>query len=219
MNVEEGKQLDDQAALKIIEKYWSPAISRSISTIKLFKNGSGVVFDLRRSEAESFIDNFKLLKERQGRNVDFDVKICSRLPDIEGSGHETSGRSTKRRDFSSGGGGGYGGSRGAGGGRDRYGGGSRGGGYGDRDHRRDGGYGGGSKSNNYGGNDGGDKGGWGNAGGASGWNIHQCIEDEDEELDFEECKARPSRGQSYDPHLTPSHNQYSHNDSQQSYGR
>jgi hypothetical protein len=155
-----------------------------------FKDGSGVVFDLRRIEAESFVDNFKLLKERQGKNVDFDVKICSQLPDVEGSGYDAGRPSKRRDDYSSGGGGNYG-SRGAGGG-DRQGG-SRGGGYGDRDQRRDGG----SKSNNFGKRDESDRsGGWG--GGASGWGMNQS--------NITYGDDRQNRGHSYDPHLVKGRN-------------
>lgn len=207
MKVEEGRKLDDASALSIIERYWSQAISQSITTIKMFRSGNGVVFDLRKTEAESFVENFKLLKERQADQVDFDVKICSALPDVEGGGFDGE-RSSRRRDDQPRGGDGPYGPRGAGGGEGRYGG-SRGGGYGDRDNRRDG-QGGGSKSNQYGRRDEGDRsgGGGGGKGGATGWNAGNKYSDIND-IDFEDSKPRhQNRGHSFDPHLTNRNHQY-----------
>ena len=204
MKDEEGKRLDDSTALSIIEKYWSFAISQSIQDIKMFKDRSGVVFDLRRSEAESFVENFKLLKVRLGRSIDFDVKICSSLPDVEGGGYDPARQSRRREDYSGGGGGNYG-SGGGRGGDGRHGGSK--GGYGDRDHRRDGQIGG-SKSNRGFRNDGHRSGNdWGNSG-TSGWNMDKRnIELND--IQFDGLYDRhQNRGQSFDPILSQRSNNH-----------
>ena len=62
MSVDQGKKFDETAAHALIERHWSEATSKSIT--QMTEYGSGVVFDLRKGEAESFIENFKLLKER-----------------------------------------------------------------------------------------------------------------------------------------------------------
>jgi len=76
--------------------------------MKSLKEENGVIFDLRKDKAESFVENFKLLKEREPRKVDFEVKICSKMPNLKDS---YSGYGSKRREGGGGGGGGYGGSR------------------------------------------------------------------------------------------------------------
>lgn len=166
----------------------------------MFRNGTGVAFDLRKAEAESFVENFKLLKARQAEKVDFEVKICTTMPDVDVGGFDGVRPSRRKEDQSRGGNDHYG-SRGAGGGDGGYGG-SRGGGYGDRDNRRDG-YGGGSKSNQYGRRDEGDRsggGGWGRSG-AAGCNAGQKYSNIND-IDLEDSQPRyPDRGHSYDPHL------------------
>lgn len=86
MNVGDGKQLDESAAMSIITKYWAPRIADTIGTMKNLQDGSGVVFDLRIDLADGFIENYELLKERDPRRVDFECKKCSKLPDgVEGA--------------------------------------------------------------------------------------------------------------------------------------
>ena len=52
-----------------------------IRYMKSFSDGSGVVFDLRSFDADSFIENYKHLKETQdARRVDFNVQRCMSLP-------------------------------------------------------------------------------------------------------------------------------------------
>lgn len=49
--------------------------------MKEMRNSQGVVFDLKKELVEGFIENFKLLQERESGRVDFKVKVCTRLPD------------------------------------------------------------------------------------------------------------------------------------------
>lgn len=75
--------------------------------MKAFRDGSGVVFDIRAENFEAFMDNFARLKET-GDRIDFDVAKCADLPDLDddfGYGNNQNWRDT-----------GYGGGRGGGGG-------------------------------------------------------------------------------------------------------
>ena len=47
MNVADDKQLDETAAMAIIQKYWAPKVVDSIKNIKSMRDGRGVLFDLR----------------------------------------------------------------------------------------------------------------------------------------------------------------------------
>jgi ATP-dependent RNA helicase DDX21 len=134
----------------VLKKYWDPRCCDNIRNMKGFRDGSGVVFDLKSENFESFMDNYARLKET-GDRIDFDVAKCAELPDLEdesGYGGSQNWRETGRDNgYGRGGGNGYGNGRGGGMGR----GGSRGGGY-----------------QGYGSRDGMDSGGWGNRGGGRG---------------------------------------------------
>jgi len=201
MNVEEGKHLDESAAMAIIQKYWNPRVADSIKTMRPLSDGSGVCFDVRCDWAESFVENYEHLKTTQTRRVDFEVKRLKTLPRLDGQGGPP-GASSRRQ---GGGGGGYdGGSRGGGGG---YGGDRRSGGYGDRGGDRGdrdrgdrngggggGGYGG-SRRDDRGGNGGGGDG-WGNSG-ASGWNIDGGYKGFDNDLKKPMRDSQPMIGSTY----------------------
>lgn len=77
--------MDEVTVRRLVEKHWSAATSQSLFSLRCLRNKSGVVFDLRKNEADSFLENFKLLKDRE--QVDFEVKVCGSLPDIESSGN------------------------------------------------------------------------------------------------------------------------------------
>lgn len=62
MNVLEGKTMDESTVKRLVEKYWSPATSQSLLSLRCLRDKSGVVFDLRKNEADSFMENYKLLK-------------------------------------------------------------------------------------------------------------------------------------------------------------
>ena len=131
-------------------------------------DNSGVVFDLRADQADSFFDNYEHLKATQGRKVDFECVRCKQLPNLLPGGD--GGASNYSR---GGGGGGHGGGAGGGGyqGGGRRDGGDRGGRGGDRSGGGDRGYGGGGskrredRDNNRGGGGGGD----GDWQGGAGW--------------------------------------------------
>jgi len=149
-------------AQSVLRKYWDPRVSDNVRNMKMFRNGNGVVFDIRSETVEAFLENFERLKET-GDRIDFDICKCTDLPELEEDGYGSV--SNWRSDNNSrGGGGGYGQnkgfSRGGGGGyQDRgYGGGGGGGGW----DRRGGNEGGGYRNNdrgydnrrdNYGGGD------------------------------------------------------------------
>lgn len=71
MTVLPGMQLFESTCKSIIEKYWNPRVLNSIRDFKELKNQNGVVFDLKKELVDGFIENFKLLKEREGDKVDF----------------------------------------------------------------------------------------------------------------------------------------------------
>jgi len=86
MTVDQGRQLNEVSARAIIEKYWNLRVLNSISSIKEFRDSSGVAFDLKKELVEGFIENFKLLQERESQRVDFSISMCSERPDVEGFG-------------------------------------------------------------------------------------------------------------------------------------
>ena len=53
--------------------------------MKAFKNGLGVVFDIRASALDAFLENFNRLKET-GDRIDFEVEKCQALPELEEDG-------------------------------------------------------------------------------------------------------------------------------------
>lgn len=53
--------------------------------MKVFKNGLGVVFDIRANTLDSFLENFQRLKET-GDRIDFEVEKCQVLPELEEEG-------------------------------------------------------------------------------------------------------------------------------------
>jgi hypothetical protein len=141
--------MNSHNAYNVLRKYWDPRVSDNTRNMKGFRDGSGVVFDIRSEAFEAFMDNYDRLKETD-KHIDFELQKCTELPDLEDEGGYGGGgnwRDQGKDNFrpSRGGGGGYGGDRGG------YGGSS--GGYGGR-----GGGGGFSRDNNRGGG-GGD---WGN---------------------------------------------------------
>lgn len=168
MSVEAGNELDESLATEIIQRYWSPRIASQIRSMRGISDGTGVCFDLRGDQADSFFDNYEHLKATQGRKVDFECIRCKQLPSLNPGGE--GGASNYSR---GGGGGGHGG--GAGGGHQgggRRDGGDRGPRGGDR-QGGDRGYGGGGggrrrddRDNNRGGGGGDDDGDWQ---GGAGW--------------------------------------------------
>ena len=115
MFVEQGKQLNEDAARTIISKYWDQRTEANIREMRTFSDGCGVCFDVRTRDAEGFIENFEHLKRTQDpKRVDFMVQRCKSLPPCNGG----SGGGSRSH-------GGYGGGN------------SRGGGYGDRGDRGD----------------------------------------------------------------------------------
>ena len=81
MSVEKGRSLPEAAARAILNKYWTPKVVDQISEFKLISDGSGVLFDVKSQDADSFIENYEHLKKSQdGRRVDFEVIKCKALP-------------------------------------------------------------------------------------------------------------------------------------------
>lgn len=108
MSVQRGR-LGPSNCYAILKKYWDPRVCDHVRNMKAFRDGSGVVFDIRAENFEAFMDNFTRLKET-GDRIDFDVAKCADLPDLDddfGYGNNQNWRDT-----------GYGG-RGGGGGYSR----------------------------------------------------------------------------------------------------
>lgn len=79
-------------------------MSENIRNTKSLRDGSGVVFDIRSENFESFMECFERLKET-GDRIDFEIQKCTDLPDLEDEG----GYGQNWRDNGRGGGGGFGG--------------------------------------------------------------------------------------------------------------
>lgn len=71
MTVDQGRQLNEESAKAIIEKYWNLRVLNAITSIQEFRNSSGVAFDLKKDLVDGFIENFKLLQDRESQRVDF----------------------------------------------------------------------------------------------------------------------------------------------------
>ena len=80
--MESKGRLGASNAYSILRKYWEPRVCDSVKNMKSFRDGSGVVFDIKSDHFDSFIDNFARLKET-GDRIDFDVVKCTDLPDID----------------------------------------------------------------------------------------------------------------------------------------
>jgi len=148
MSVQRGR-LNVGDCYRVVKKFWGPRQSDSVRNVKPFRDGSGVVFDIRTDQLEMFLENYERLKETE-RSIDFDVSKCTELPDLDDDAGYGGGGNWRDQN----GGGGYGNQRGYGG-RGGY---RSGGGYGDRENG--GGWGGrGGRSGGYGNQN---SGGWGN---------------------------------------------------------
>lgn len=81
MTVQRG-HLDTRTAYGALRKYWDPRVGDNVRTMKCFRDGAGVAFDVRSDQLEAFMANFERLKETEAR-VDFDIAKCTDLPDLE----------------------------------------------------------------------------------------------------------------------------------------
>jgi hypothetical protein len=81
MTVSRGS-LDYRQAYGILRKYWDPRVGDNVRNMKCFRDGSGVVFDIKSDHYEAFMDNFERLKETESR-CDFELAKCTELPDLE----------------------------------------------------------------------------------------------------------------------------------------
>lgn len=81
MSVQRGR-LGVSNCYHILKKYWGPKIGENVRNVKPFKDGMGVVFDIRSDNMDAFLENFERLKET-GDRIDFDVAKCSDLPDLD----------------------------------------------------------------------------------------------------------------------------------------
>ena len=196
MSVQKG-QLRPSNCYSILKKYWDPRISDQVRNMKAFKNGLGVVFDIRANTLESFLENFARLQET-GDRIDFEVEKCQALPELEeegsgGGNWRDQGRDGGRYDRGYGGHGdnSYGGGRGYGGGGRGYGGGSNyggggggGGGYGKyRSDNRD-----------YYDRDSGPSGGWGRSRGGQIWSNRDYDDEDDYSNDAKQSWGRSDGG-------------------------
>lgn len=84
MTVPRGN-LEFRNAHGILRKYWEPRVIENVRNMKGFKDGSGVVFDLRSDNYDAFMENYERLKETEAR-VDFELAKCTDLPELEEDG-------------------------------------------------------------------------------------------------------------------------------------
>ena len=81
MTVNRG-MIEFRNAHGILRKYWEPRVVENVRNMKVFKDGTGVVFDIKSENFEAFIDNYERLKEIEAR-LDFEIQKCNELPDLE----------------------------------------------------------------------------------------------------------------------------------------
>lgn len=81
MTVQRG-YLEYRNAYGILKKYWDPRVGDHIKNMKCYRDGTGVVFDIKSEHFEGFMDNFERLRETEAR-CDFDISKCNDLPDLE----------------------------------------------------------------------------------------------------------------------------------------
>lgn len=62
MSVEKGRQLPEAAARAILSKYWAPKFVDTICVFRLLQDGSGVLFDVKGQDADSFVETYDHLK-------------------------------------------------------------------------------------------------------------------------------------------------------------
>ena len=74
MSVQKGR-LGPSNCYSILKKFWDPRTTEQVRNMKAFKNGLGVVFDIRASALDAFLENFIRLKET-GDRIDFEVEKC-----------------------------------------------------------------------------------------------------------------------------------------------
>jgi len=100
--------LNYSSAMSILKKFWDPRTSEGAKDMKTFRDGMGVVFDIRSEIFENFMDNFDRVKETQ-ENINFDVEKCTVLPDLDEDGGYGGNWRDQGNSFSRGGrqGGGY----------------------------------------------------------------------------------------------------------------
>lgn len=82
LNVEEGQTLEEEGAKAILKKYWSCTLADQIEDIRSIKDKTGVVFDVKSKDAQEFIECYEHLKELESRRLNFEVTICTALPDL-----------------------------------------------------------------------------------------------------------------------------------------
>jgi len=96
-------------AFYILKKYWDPRIGENVRNMKAYRDGSGVVFDIRSDTFEKFMDNYDRIKETDP-NANFELQKCTELPDLEDE--QGYGNNQNWRDQGNSYGGGRGGGRG-----------------------------------------------------------------------------------------------------------
>lgn len=84
MSVQKGR-LGPSNCYSILKKFWDPRTTEQVRNMKAFKNGLGVVFDIRSNALDAFLENFNRLKET-GDRIDFEVEKCQALPELEEEG-------------------------------------------------------------------------------------------------------------------------------------
>lgn len=67
----------------ILDRGWSGRIADSIKNIKSVRGGQSAVFDINESDYSRFMEIFDCLVKEQGRSIDFQVKKCQELPELE----------------------------------------------------------------------------------------------------------------------------------------
>ena len=84
MSVQKGR-LGPSNCFSILKKFWDPRTTEQVRNMKAFKNGLGVVFDIRSNALDAFLENFHRLRET-GDRIDFEVEKCQALPELEEEG-------------------------------------------------------------------------------------------------------------------------------------
>lgn len=76
------KPLTYDSCMAILKKYWGDEVVAEVEgSLRAFKDGSGIVFDVKNKDADMFIGCFELLQEKNSR-LNFLAAQCESLPDL-----------------------------------------------------------------------------------------------------------------------------------------
>lgn len=82
MNSYSGR-LTKESCRNILDRGWSGKLADSIQIIKAVRGGQSAVFDINEADYTRFMEVFQSLVKDQGSRIDFQIRKCTEMPDIE----------------------------------------------------------------------------------------------------------------------------------------